>query len=264
MSEKTIVSEPFDIRLNEQLSLHGNVKAVQDGSPKPVVVAVHGFRGSRDWGFWPEVTDSLAANGFYAVSFSFSRVTAKDNGLSEQVIAEASTIAQELIDLEVILRQIKQRLLPLRDEADERRVAVIGHSRAGSSSIIAAAEQPEDIQAVIVWNGGAAPQAGAKHSNDVSLVQQVIADDVKASGDRYHILSQFKTLKQPSLIVQGSKDNERLIAANARLREEVPDQTYVTIDGADHTFGAEHPYRGATLHLKEALEASLAFLKKVY
>ena len=66
----------------------------------------------------------------------------------------------------------------------------------------------------------------------------------------------------PTLLVHGAADEtvpfheaERLIAAFppgvARL---------VPVDGAGHTFGAVHPYQGATEALERAFEASLAFL----
>lgn len=263
MSEKTIVSQPFEIKLNEQLNLRGRVKTLEEGTAKPVVVVAHGFRGFQDWAFWPEVTDRLAESGFYAVSFDFSRITAKEAGLSEQQVAEASTISQELVDLEVILQHVKKSLLPLRDEADSNRIALIGHSRSGGSSIIIAGEQPENVQAVVVWNGGSTPARGASEQI-VTLVQQLAAEDAEVNRERFDVLGQFKKLEQPALIVQGSSDNERLLSVNEKLREAAPDQTFVSIEGADHTFGVLHPYQGATLHLTEALNATVSFLKKVY
>lgn len=263
MSEKTIVSQPFEIRLNEQLILRGRVKTLEDRKEKPVVVVAHGYRGFQDWAFWPEVTDSLAENGFFAVSFDFSRVTAKEAGKAEEIVAQASTVSQELVDIDVILQHVKQKLLPLSAEADVNRIALIGHSRAGSSSLITAAEQPESVQAVVVWNGGSTPARGAGQS-DATLLQQLVAEDAEENKDRFDVLAHFQALKQPALIVQGSRDNERLLAVNAKLKEASPDQAYVSIEGADHVFGVLHPYEGATLHLTEALKASLDFLKKVY
>ncbi|WP_141504043.1 alpha/beta hydrolase family protein [Paenibacillus luteus] len=263
MSEKTIVSHPFEIKLTEKLVLLGNVKTIEDGINKPVVIVAHGYRGFQDWAFWPEVTDSLAENGFYAISFDFSRITAKESGLGETEVAEASTISQELVDLEVIVQHVKQRLLPLNAEASVSRIALLGHSRAGSSSLILAAEEPEHVQAVVVWNGGGAPARAAAEQN-VTLLQQIVSEDAEVNKERFDVPALFHTLEQPVLVVQGSSDNERLLAIHAKLKEANPDQTFVTIEGADHVFGVLHPYKGATLHLTEALKASVDFLKKVY
>ncbi|MEV5025972.1 alpha/beta hydrolase family protein [Paenibacillus sp. LPE1-1-1.1] len=263
MTERTIVSQPFEINLTEQLILRGKVKTLEGGVARPVVIIAHGYRGFQDWAFWPEVTESLAEKGFYAISFDFSRVTAKENGLAEERVAEASTVSQELVDLDVIIQHVKQGLLPLSHEADANRIAVIGHSRAGSSSLILAAEQPENVQAVVVWNGGSTPARGADGQN-VTRLQQLVTEDAVVNKERFDLLTQFKSLRQPALIVQGSSDNERLLAVNKQLKESSPEQTFVTIEGADHVFGVLHPYEGATLYLSEALQATVDFLKKVY
>lgn len=156
MSEKTIVSLPFELKWNEEHVLRGTVKTLEHGLAKPVVVIAHGFKGFKDWGFWPEVTDCLAESGFYAVSFDFSRVAAKEAGLEERIVAEASTVTQELVDLDLIVQHVKQAALPLAEQVDVNRIAVIGHSRAGATSIIYAGEHPEHVSAVVVWNEPAA------------------------------------------------------------------------------------------------------------
>ncbi|CAM4183391.1 dienelactone hydrolase [Paenibacillus endophyticus] len=263
MAEKTIVSEVFEIRLSEQLLLRGKVKTLEGEGARPVVIVGHGYRGFQDWAFWPEVTDQLAESGFYTISFDFSRITAKEAGGDEAVIAKASTVSQELADLDVILQHVKQKLLPHSERADSKRVALIGHSRAGSSSLILAAEQPADVQAVVVWNGGAAP-SGAAAEQQATLLQQTVAEDAEANKARFNVLEHFGSLKQPVLLVQGSSDNERLLAVNKQLKEANPEQTFVSIEGADHVFGVRHPYEGTTLYLSEALQATLSFLDKVY
>ncbi|WP_138752493.1 alpha/beta hydrolase family protein [Paenibacillus sinopodophylli] len=263
MAERTIVSQTFEIKLNEHLYLRGRVKTLEGGVARPIAIVGHGFRGFQDWAFWPEVTNGLAENGFYAVSFDFSRITAREAGISEELIAQASTVTQELVDWDVIIQHIKQGLLPLIEAADASRIAIIGHSRAGSSGLILAGEQPEDVQAVVVWNGGSTP-SGAAADQQATLLQQRVAEDAETNQQRFDVLAHFGSLEQPVLIVQGSIDHERLLAENAKLQEANPEQTYVSIEGADHVFGVRHPYEGATLYLKEALHATLSFLEKVY
>lgn len=263
MSEKTIISHAFEIPVSEKLVLRGKVKASEEGTAKPVVVIAHGFRGFQDWAFWPEVTDSLAERGFYAVSFDFSRITAKEAELDERSVAQASTISQELADLDTIIQYVRQGLLPLREQYDSRRIAVIGHSRAGGSSLLLAGEQPDSIQAVVVWNGGASPVASLDDPN-LTLVQRIVAEDAGANRERFDVVERFKLLEQPVLIIQGSSDSERLLTVNQQLREAAPDQTFIAIEGADHTFGVLHPYDGATSYLSDALQATVAFLKKAY
>ena len=65
----------------------------------------------------------------------------------------------------------------------------------------------------------------------------------------------------PWLIVHGSEDEgvaflegERLAAAAPRTRSR-----FLAIEGAGHTFGASHPWQGATPELERVLDATLSF-----
>ncbi|MNE82737.1 hypothetical protein D3C80_1794860 [compost metagenome] len=46
--------------------------------------------------------------------------------------------------------------LPLAEQADPARLAILGHSPAGGGNFVFAAEHLE-VQALVVWNGGSAP-----------------------------------------------------------------------------------------------------------
>ena len=65
----------------------------------------------------------------------------------------------------------------------------------------------------------------------------------------------------PWLIVHGSDDDavallegERLAAVAPRVRSR-----FLPVDGAGHTFGAAHPWQGATPELERVLDATLSF-----
>ena len=49
-----------------------DVRAGGRAAPRPAVVIVHGFKGFKDWGFFPLVAQRLAAAGHAAVSFNFT------------------------------------------------------------------------------------------------------------------------------------------------------------------------------------------------
>lgn len=261
MSKQAIASETFEIGLGEGLKVKGRVRAIPDGVRKPVVVVAHGFRGFQDWAFWPEVAERLAGLGYYAVSFDFSRITAKEEGLDETQVAEASTVSQELSDLKALLGEIKHGGLPLREEADAGKVALLGHSRSGGSSIIHAGEHPESVSAVVVWNGGASP-VNVSSDPDLTPVQRAVALDQEKNSERFNVTNHFVGLTQPALIVQGDADSQRLLDFVDRLKELAPGQKYVSIPGANHTFGVTHPYEGATEQLNAAFEETAAFLNE--
>ncbi|CAG7657470.1 alpha/beta hydrolase family protein [Paenibacillus allorhizosphaerae] len=255
MSSSIAVKKPFQIELKDGYTIHGDVEYVEDGTAKPIILLSHGFRGHKDWGFWPYAAARFAERGFYAVRYNFVRVEVKNSGGSEEAVQRVSTVSRELDDLEAVLTYAVRKLLPAPGEYDQRRIALVGHSRAGAGSIIFASEHQE-ISAVIAWNGGPKPSPAGGN------VSPAVVEDLLLSQKRFDTTRLLSKLAIPVLIVQGSSDAERLLEGNRTLRAVAPEHSYVTIDGANHTFGISHPFTGTTSYLEEALEISIAFLQK--
>jgi pimeloyl-ACP methyl ester carboxylesterase len=251
------VKKEFQIDLEGGLFLKGEVTLVEDGIAKPVLLISHGFRGSKDWGFWPYVASWFAERGFYVVHFDFSRVGALNRGADEITIQRLSTVSRELSDLEAILEHLNGSKLPLFEQAETDRIALLGHSRAGGSSIIFAAEHSH-IGAVVAWNGGPRPSAAPGNPNPF------IAEDLEQNNQRFDTSILLASLTAPALVIQGGSDREALIESQRNLSKAAPNQTYVTIPDADHSFGGEHPFLHTTPYLEEALEITNTFLKKSY
>jgi uncharacterized protein len=253
MGSLTIVDKSFRIGLEEGLYIEGQVKTLETGTAKPVLLIAHGFRGTKDWGFWPEVSDRFAERGFYTVIFNFSRLSVPEEEVEAR--AQHSTLSRELSDLKLLLEHVQGASLPFASESDTARIGVLGHSRAGSSAIILAAEQPS-IKAAAAWNGGVNPNPPAGDPPAAILL------DLDDNRERFNTPRLLANLETPALIVQGTADSERLLEGNRRLRANAPEQTFVQIEGADHVFGALHPFQGTTIHLEEALEVTLTFFHK--
>jgi pimeloyl-ACP methyl ester carboxylesterase len=251
----TLISKAFKIDLGGGIVINGEVKAIDNIIRKPVLLLSHGFRGFKDWGFWPHVSSTFAQQNYYVVTYDFSRIHIKNGDFDEAAKLEAFTVSRELSDLEVLLQHIKQHSLPLAELADASRIAHLGHSRAGSSGIVFASEHPE-IGAVVTLNASAdlLPQGdGAQES--------VIRADLEKIPERYHIAQRLASYAGSALVIQGASDSERLLTGYQALQAAAPNQTFVSIAGGDHTFGISHPLTNVTPSLTEALEAAGAFLQ---
>jgi uncharacterized protein len=249
-----LISQNFRLDLEDGLFIRGEVKVINDGAAKAVILLSHGGRGHKDWGFWPYVSTWFAERGFYTVNFDFSRIGIKEAEVETAIKNAANTFSRELLDLDSLLSHIKESKLPFAEQAIANQVIILGHSRAGATNIIFASEHPE-ISSVIIWNGGANlnPPKGV-------VFDDYVLEDLNVNKERFNIPQKLALITFPALIVQGDQDSEPLLKGNQIFREAAPDQSFVSIPGADHTFGVIHPFAGTTTFLEETLELTMGFL----
>lgn len=254
---------PFRLEQPDGTALEGEVRVVEGGGRKPVLILGHGFRGHKDWSFWPDAAERLAGRGYYTVTFNFARIDALKSG-GERKAAETATLSRELEDWRAVVRAAVHGQIPLAAEADPERLAVLGHSRAGTSGLLLAGELAE-VKAAVVWNGGGAPiRPSAEDGRELTPAQIALIDDLDRNAERFDVQRVFAGLNIPVLVVQGEADSERLLEQHRALRELAPHQSFVLIPGADHRFGAADPYTGTTPALDIALDETAAFLKRVF
>jgi uncharacterized protein len=260
--QTAVMLEPFRLEQTDGTVLEGEVRAIRYDGRKPVLILGHGFRGHKDWAFWPDVAERFARQGYYTVTFNFARIAAAASG-GERKAAETVTLSRELEDWHAIVKAAARGKLPLAEEADPERLAVLGHSRAGTSSLLLAGERPE-VKAAVVWNGGGAPiRPPAEDGRELTPAQRALVDDLDRNRERFDVRRVFAALDIPVLVVQGGWDSERLLEQHRALRESAPHQTYVIIPDADHQFGASDPYKGTTEALDIAFDETAAFLSRI-
>jgi pimeloyl-ACP methyl ester carboxylesterase len=87
-----------------------------------------------------------------------------------------------------------------------------------------------------------------------------VLDDIDRNRQELDIEAAARQIAVPWLIVHGGEDDavppaegERLAAAGGGHVRFMP------VPGAGHTFGAAHPWRGATPELERVLDATVAF-----
>lgn len=286
--KSSIVHERFSLPAGqldtgEPLFIRGDVRvaAGEHGAPGPVLFICHGFKGFKDWGFFPYIATRFAEKGYYTVTFNFSCNGVNETDFDELEKFAVNTYSREQADLETLLQALRDRKLPLSDRANSDRLVLLGHSRGGGTSIVFAAEHPE-VDAVVTWNGIASPDLfddafkeqmaahGVAFIANVRTKQEMpiraaFYEDLRMNGDRFDIASRLAALNLPVLQVQGDQDSPRLKAGFERLRSAAPQHRdrIVTIEGGTHTFGAEHPFQTTTPELEAAIEATMQFLDDV-
>jgi pimeloyl-ACP methyl ester carboxylesterase len=266
---------PFQIKLDESRVVRGDLYPSRQVAQATLLIC-HGFKGFKDWGMFPYVADQLAEK-LDVVTFNFSH-----NGIGESFTEftelekfSRQTYSTDLEDLHALIEHIRQQQLPL--HCCSTPLFLLGHSRGAGVSLIYAFDHPETIQGVISWNGitnvdllseemkAEMRQTGKTYIVNARTKQKmpldrVILDDLLQNADRFDIIGRAKTSTVPVLLVQGTKDYDRLLSGSQDLVDANPTVQWEKIEGGNHTFQTLHPFQGPTSELSKALEVTRAFI----
>jgi pimeloyl-ACP methyl ester carboxylesterase len=247
-------------------------------APLPVTVVCHGFKGFKDWGFFPPLCERLAARGRALAVFDFSH-----NGVGER--------PGEFDRLDLFARQTLSRhvqdlgtVLDFLDGADITREAnlqrarhfnVVGHSFGGAVAVLRAAEDARITQ-VTTLNGVAELQrftpeqaAEGRRTGKIAVKNQRTGQDMPLDvgflddAARHDLEGAATQIFVPALVIQGEADPGVTPAEGRQLNEWIPGSRLVLVPGADHVFGAKHPFAGWTPALEQVARELDAFLPHV-
>ena len=236
------------------------------------MLVAHGFKGFKDWGFFPHLSERLARAGHLVVSFNFS-LNGTGPGLVDFTDLEAfgrNTLSRELEDLRWMLD------LTMAGEWSGGRApaatGLLGHSRGGGTGIITAAEH-SGVAALVTWAAvssfhrwgqeqvedwrtrGVTFIANARTGQRMPL-HRTLWDDLRANADRLDVTGAAAVVRVPWLIVHGEEDATVAVAEAMRLHEAGPSSALHVIAGSGHTFEAVHPMEETTPGLEAAIEAT--------
>ncbi|MGH8568483.1 MAG: alpha/beta hydrolase family protein [Gammaproteobacteria bacterium] len=251
-------------------ALRGDVRTA--GGARPAVVICHGFKGFKDWGYFPVAADRLARAGFTAVSFNFSGAGVGDDGetFDEPERFGRSTYSAQLADLDVVLQAVGSGALGFQPAA----VGLLGHSMGGGVVILRAARD-HSIEALVTWASVARfgrlwrddqisewrrtgrLEVVNQRTGDVLPLYPDILDDLERNGATLDVLRAARDVRVPWLIAHGSEDESVPVADAHELSSSAPRATPLILAHAGHTFGIKHPWNGSTEAFDKLLEATV-------
>jgi dienelactone hydrolase len=236
-----------------------DVRAGGRSAPRPAVVMVHGFKGFKDWGFWPPFAERLARAGFAAVSFNTSGSGFDTDGaatLAEQFAH--NTFSADLADLATVLDAVHQGALGL---APPSRLALVGHSRGGGIAILQTARDPR-VNALVTWAATAStsrwgPETRKRwraagflnvtnsRTGQVLPMSTDLLDDAEQNAGALDIPAAARRITVPWLVIHGREDETVAFEDAEALRGASPLDTtsLLPIEHTGHTFGAAHPWQ---------------------
>lgn len=257
----------------------------KDGTPKPIVIFCHGYKGFKDWGAWDVVAETFAEAGYFFVKFNFSHnggTIAQPIDFPDLEAFGENNYTKELNDLEAIISHISNDDFHFRGECTQHNISLIGHSRGGGIVTIKASTSSK-IANVISWAGvsdyaSRFPKGEALQNWKNSGVYYVINgrtkqemphfyqffEDFQANKTRLDIERATKNLKIPHLIIHGTTDPAVPAKEATLLHSWNPNSELHFIENADHVFGARHPWEKEQLpiDLQEVVQTTIDFIKK--
>jgi len=245
----------------------------------PMVIFVHGFKGFKDWGAHNLVAHYFAENGFTFLKFNFSHngtTIDKPTEFTDLIAFADNTFSIELEDLKYIIDfACSGSAFPA-----ARRVSLIGHSMGGGISIITAANDKRVEKLITfasisgfrkLWPREVERQwriQGIRYIENARTGQQMplkvsLLDDLDHHVIKLNITGKATYITQSWLITHGDADQSVPIKHAEELKAAQPNAQLMMLHGADHVYGASHPYPGETLpeHLAMFCDEAVRFLK---
>lgn len=246
--------------------------------PFAVVVCCHGFKGFKDWGFFPLLPAPFTAAGLAVIAFDFS-CNGTRPGSKEITDLEAfsqNSIHQELDDLQAVIDWIRDG--EMRSEFRSADTCLLGHSMGGGIALLQAARD-RSVARLALWNSVSdwdifMQQWDAAKWQEDGFVEVVNSrtgavyplayacyEDYLRNREAYHLGQAAEKLEIPLLLVHGDADHVVAPAASDYFFRRVFHAVYIQVEGGDHTFGVRHPADPSLPYpaLDEAIENTVAF-----
>ncbi|MAG57490.1 MAG: hypothetical protein CMJ83_14455 [Planctomycetes bacterium] len=246
--------------------------------PCPLVVIAHGFKGFKDWGFFPDLSERCAAAGWAALRINFSHngtgLGADSETFSRLDLFEQDRMSYRLLDLLAAVRAARDHEPRIDD-----RLALFGHSLGGAAVILAmkslaasavvtlasvdTVRFPKEHEALLRREGRLLiPNARTGQMMPVGIAA---LRDLEAHADEYDLDAAARLHGKPWLVIHGSADPTVPVRAAHRLSGLASATSeLLVIDGADHVMDCKHPFAGPSAAYESMWAGVADFLAKSF
>ncbi|MBB5440811.1 pimeloyl-ACP methyl ester carboxylesterase [Pedobacter sp. AK017] len=270
-----IIKELFSISGAAQKTIYGDCTYDDKNTNQDIIIFIHGFKGFKDWGAHNLIASFFASKGYRYVKFNLSHsgVTAQNQyDVTDMETFAANTISKELTDVNAVIDYVAATW-------PTAAISLIGHSRGGGLAIIQAAKDTR-IHKLITWSAisdfsslwkkeqekewAATGQIFVENARtkEKMPLNNTLLDDFNQNKEKVDIIRAAKKIHIPWLILHGDEDVNVKFSVAQQLAQKQLKAKIQKIQGANHVYGASHPYAANQLpmHLQEVAEKTLAFI----
>lgn len=266
MSYSSISKHSGSILSNENLPIYYDLytPVTSSGTILPIVFFVHGFKGFKDWGAFPDACEEIARSGFAVIAFNHSKNGVGKNMLEfdQPELFEQQTLSSDLDDIGSLIEAIeKKEISHNKVILNTDRIGIIGHSRGGHTAVAAAAEYSSihclitwsavadynarwSDQMIKDWNKNGYTEITNARTGQVLKLGKVVYDDAMENASRVIALNRVRELHIPALFIAGKNDEAVPFKDSNKLMRACPseDKEFRLIENAGHTFETSHPF----------------------
>lgn len=244
---------------------------------KPLIILVHGFKGFKDWGFFPYTTEYLFKKGFNLLKFNFSH-----NGVGQSLTEfdeldkfEKNTISLELEELNEIVNASVEGYF---NNIKPTSIGLLGHSRGAAVSTLIASNNA-NINSLCTWASickfdryterqknewkekGVIEVLNTRTNQIMRMSLDLLIDIEQNKDDKLNIEKAVKRLNIPFLIIHGEQDLTVPVKEAEQLYEwSNKNLTKLEkIEATGHTFDIVHPFNGSNKKFDKILNLTANF-----
>jgi dienelactone hydrolase len=257
-----MVIKSYVIQSAESEPIHIDFRYDYGARQVPLIIVLHGFKGFKDWGFFPDLCTRFTESGYASLCFNFSR-----NGIGQDLMEfteldkfATNTYSHELSDVKSVIRAIDDQVIG-KNIVDPQRMAIIGHSRGGAVALLSALEMQERFQAVATWasisnlNRYTDDQIKKWEKNGFIEIQNArtgqimpmnksFIKDLQKNKKKFNLEARLPDLEIDSLFIHGLNDTSVPAQESENLHQwcGAYHKKLELIEDADHTFNIKHPF----------------------
>ena len=247
----------FNIQSSENLPIRANLEVPRGA--RALAILVHGFKGFKDWGFFPWLAEVLWNERIAVCRFNMSR-----NGIGENLetfdrldLFADDTYSLQLDDLQRVVRHC--------DETIALPTFLVGHSRGGGVAILSAAKIL-NLRGVVTWSSISHVDRWDeptlrqwRKDGHMDGTSTRMLDDIERH--RFDIIGTASRLQVPLLVVHGARDESVPVSESKEIAAAAPDVSRLIIRNASHTYNAIHPLVHIPFELMLAADVTSRFIR---
>ncbi len=275
------MNKDFRLKTNNGDLINISAFGLENINSSVCLVLVHGFKGFKDWGFFPYTAKHFADKGYFVLSFNFSH-----NGIGESKFefTELNKFAENTVSLEVseLVQVIKAYKNGFFNNDVFGKICLIGHSRGGAVSLLSSLIEGVDSYVVwasvdkldrytnrqkMEWKKLGFVEVLNSRTNQMMRMNVSLLEDIETNkSGSLSIEKAVKDLNKPLLIVHGEQDLTVPIAEGEQLfkwsNKSITE--FEKIPATGHTIDIVHPFEKSNEKFDLVISKTEEFIQKVF